>query len=164
MAVRARAFLAAYRQVGRVNEAALISGVGRRSHYRWLRYKRYREAFRRARTAAGQIYEDELLRRAMEGHLEPVFYQGRPIVDKAGRSVGIRRYPDHLLVEACKSFLPERWAKRVQHTGKDGGPIKVQSFRLEDLSDTELATLVELLKKAGAGDDAPGVEAETDFE
>jgi hypothetical protein len=162
--VRARAFLKAYRELGRVDLAAKASGNSRRSHYYWMRFKKYRIAFNRSRREAGGIYEDELLRRAMEGHLEPVFYQGRPITDEKGRSVGIRRYPDHLLLEACKAFLPERWKQRVEHTGKNGGPISVQNFNLEDLSDAELDSLVALLKKAGSGVEATDAELETDFD
>ena len=146
--VKARAFLRAYRLTGQVKEAAKLAGISRRLHYDWLKNEKYRAAWDDSRAKAGQIFEDELLKRAMEGHLEPVFYQGQPILDKNGKPIGIRRYPDHLLLEACKTFLPERWRAKLAWS-KDSAPIKVQrDLRLDDLSDAELGALVELLKKA----------------
>ncbi|MDE2102128.1 MAG: hypothetical protein KGL39_33085 [Patescibacteria group bacterium] len=139
--VKARAFLAAYRMTGQVRAAAKLARISRGLHYKWLKYGNYKAAFEHSRLRAGQNFEDELIRRAIHGHLEPVFYQGELVAK-------VRRYPDHLLLEACKAFLPHVWKKRIEHTGADGGPIKLADYRLDDLSDDELANLVTILKKA----------------
>ena len=156
--IRARAFLRAYRMCGgRVQQAAKLAGIARREHYKWLKTSRaYKEAFERSHLVAGDVYADELLRRVMEGHLRPVFYQGQPILDADGNAVGIREYQDHLLLETVKVFKPEwRTKAKIEHTGENGGPIKVQDFRLDDLSDDELANLVALLKKAAGPEPTP---------
>ena len=158
--VRARAFLRAYCLCGgRIVQAAKLSKVTRAAHYKWLQQSRaYREAFERRKRIAGDVYEDELLRRVLEGHLRPVFYQGQPILDKQGKPIGIREYQDHLLLEAVKVFRPEWRTRRIEVTGDAGGPIKVQDFRLDDLSDEELSTLVALLKKTAGAEPEPSTQ------
>lgn len=158
--VKAKAFLKAYRMTGSVQSAAKMAGISRRLHYFWMgQYDdktgnwiggnaNYRKRFNRARQIAGDFIEGLMMERARDGHLRPVFYQGQPILDKNGKPIGIREYPDWLLPKLHEIFLPERHKRKFEHTGKDGGPIKVQNLELDDLSDEELASLVKLLKKA----------------
>jgi len=59
--------------------------------------------------------EEEADRRAVEGTLEPVFYQGF----ECGQ---VRRYSDTLLIFRLKALNPQKYRERasIEHTGKDG--------------------------------------------
>ena len=60
----------------------------------------------------GQIH-DEAVRRAVEGWLEPVFYQGR--------QCGIvRRYSDSLLMLLLELKMPEKYGKSVANRATPG--------------------------------------------
>lgn len=63
--------------------------------------------------------EDEAVRRAMDGTLKPVFYQG----EKVG---SIREYSDTLLIFLLKARDPDKYADRVKKelSGPGGGPVK----------------------------------------
>lgn len=76
-----------------------------------------------ALTEATERLEMEARRRAHDGVLEPVFYQG----DKVGT---VRKYSDTLLIFLLKAHAPEKYRdnSRVELTGPDGGPIKVKGY------------------------------------
>jgi hypothetical protein len=111
-------FLEAYREHCTVFHACQAAGIGRRTHYDWLdEDAEYVARFEQARSEATDSLEHEAVRRARDGVLEPV-YQG-------GKKVGsIRKYSDTLLIFLLKGAKPEVYRERVEHTGKDGGPIE----------------------------------------
>jgi hypothetical protein len=145
------AFLAAFAQVGNITLAAEIAGIHRRMHYTWLANDPdYAVAFKEAEEEAADRLEHEARRRAVEGTLKPVFYQG----EECGH---IREYSDTLLIFLLKGARPEKYKERVsaEHTGKDGGPIVVKNY--DNLSDEELDQLI--LEKAAALEKAGAVKA-----
>lgn len=62
--------------------------------------------------------EDEAIRRASQGTLKPVFYQGVQCGE-------VREYSDTLMMFMLKARRPERFKERsaTELTGKDGAPI-----------------------------------------
>jgi hypothetical protein len=116
--VNARAFLAAYRQTASITKAAAAAKIDRGMHYRWLANASYKKAFEAAQEEAAQTLEDEAIRRATEGTLEPVFYQG----DMCG---AVRRYSDGLMQFLLRGFKPQKYASRTELTGPNGGPLEV---------------------------------------
>ena len=116
------AFLAAYEEVGTVTHAAELAGVSRNAHYMWMQDDpEYTEKFREAEKQACDRLEQEVRRRAVEGVLEPVFYQGQ----ECGT---VRKYSDTLLIFATKGALPQKYRENVsmELTGADGGPVEVE--------------------------------------
>ena len=115
-----RAFLKSFGVTGSITKAAEAAQVDRSQHYRWLDDAVYSEAFDGAREEAAQTLEDEAVKRAHEGVLEPVFYKGKP----AG---AVRKYSDSLLVFLLKGFRPEKYRDRgsVEVTGAGGAPLEI---------------------------------------
>ncbi|MES2136116.1 MAG: hypothetical protein V4502_03525 [Pseudomonadota bacterium] len=114
----ARAFLAAYRQTASITKAAAAAKVDRKVHYQWLaKWPGYKAAFQNAQEEAAQLLEDEAVRRATEGTLEPVFYQGI----KCG---AVRRYSDSLMQFLLRGFKPAKYSSKAEITGAGGGPIE----------------------------------------
>lgn len=113
---KARAFLAAYRQTASITKAAAAAKIDRTIHYRWLADANYKKAFEAAAEQAAQVLEDEAVRRATEGILEPVFYQGV----KCG---AVRRFSDGLLQFLLRGFRPGKYS-RTELTGAGGGPLE----------------------------------------
>jgi hypothetical protein len=160
-----KAFLSAYSESGNVTAAAMIAGVGRRTHYDWLDSdKQYAHDFQQAGEEAVDLLELEARRRAASGVDEPVIHQGQLMgrwVNAKGETVApdaagakmipltIKRYSDTLLIFLMKGARPEKYRDnaRVEHTGKDGGPI--QTMDLSRLSDRELEDFERLASKAG---------------
>ena len=115
----ARAFLAAYRQTASITKAAAAAKVDRGMHYRWLASSEsYKKAFENAQLEAAELLEDEAVRRATEGTLEPVFYQGI----KCG---AVRRYSDGLMQFLLRGFKPRKYRARAEISGPGGGPLQV---------------------------------------
>lgn len=103
---KARAFLAAYRQTASITKAAAAAKIDRTMHYRWLSSESYRTAFKAAQEEAAELLEDEAVRRATEGTLEPVFYQGI----KCG---AVRRYSDGLMQFLLRGFKPDKYRQSI---------------------------------------------------
>lgn len=137
------AFLAHYCVSANFSKAAEAAGITRNAHYRWLHDDAsYAERFEAMRLQAGQTLEDEAVRRAHEGVVEPVYYKGVPIG-------AIRVYSDSLMQMLLKGFLPERYRERasLEVSGPAGGPIVLADAQLEALDDDELAQLIAVAKK-----------------
>lgn len=113
------AFLRAFSDRGIVLRACLAAKIGRRTVYGWLAAdEAFKALYDEAKEDALDLLEDEAVRRARVGWLEPV-YQG-------GEKVGeIRKYSDTLLITALKAGRPGKFRELFQHehAGKDGGPI-----------------------------------------
>lgn len=103
-------FLNAYILCGRISEAARKSKINYTTHHYWMHNdEAYQEAFQRARDMAGDIVEDEAMRRAVDGWEEPVFYQGQ--------QVGvIVRYDGVLLAKLLAGFKPGVYHTKVDIT------------------------------------------------
>lgn len=106
-------------------------------------------AWDEALAEATERLEMEALRRARDGVLEPVFYQG----EKVGK---VRRYSDTLLIFLLKAHAPEKYREnsRVEHTGK---------IEFADAIDAEqrLASRIDsIVARLGAndGDSQPGAD------
>ncbi len=114
------AFLEAFRLTASLTEAAKAVGLNRSAHYSWLaKDAKYPARFEAAKIDAAQGLEDEAIRRAREGVLEPIFYQGV--------ACGVKRiYSDGLMQFLLRGFIPEKYRQTgsVEITGKDGGPVQ----------------------------------------
>jgi hypothetical protein len=77
---------------------------------------------------------------------EQMMTRGKPIIE--------RKYAPNLLITLLKANMPEKYKERVQneHTGKDGGAIKIERTDYSKFSDEELAILEQLAEKAKDGD------------
>lgn len=115
-----RAFLAAYAQTANITKAAGAAKIDRTLHYRWLdRFPKYQKAFLAAEREAGDFIEGEAVRRATEGVLEPVFYQG----EKCG---AVRRYSDGVMMTLLRGFKPQKYSNKTEITGAGGEPLAIE--------------------------------------
>ncbi len=154
-------FLAAFAATASITKAAKAAKLERTLHYRWLREdEEYPAAFALAYAEAAQTLEDEAVRRANEGVLEPITYQGgycykRRLnketgkLENYGAPLVIRKYSDGLMQTLLKAFKPEKYRERnsLEVTGAAGGPIVLENKALAKLSDEELASLIALAAK-----------------
>jgi hypothetical protein len=114
-----RAFLASFAVCGRITTAAKAARIDRSQHYEWLEKADYQQAFKEAGEKAADALEDEARRRAEEGMIEAVYYQGKPI--------GARRtYSDGLTMFLLRGLRPNKYRERrdVELSGPNGGPIE----------------------------------------
>lgn len=105
-----------------MTRAAKAVPMDKKLHYRWLKTSSgYAAAFQRARDEFADMLEAEAIRRAREGALEPVFYQG----EKVG---AVRRFSDGLAMFLLRGFRPERYGNKTEIkteiTGAGGGPVQ----------------------------------------
>lgn len=116
------AFLKAYSRHGTVTHASRDAGVHVSYHYNWLEIDpEYPAKFKLAHQEAVEALEREARRRAIEGVEEPTgWYKGEP-------GGFVKKYSDTLLIFLLKGALPDKYKDRHEHTGKNGGPIEVQS-------------------------------------
>ena len=116
-------FLDAFAGVGNVSAAAKLAGVGRRSHYDWVRGDAaYATAFGEAVDEAADRLETEARRRAVTGTSESVYYKGATCGT-------LRKYSDTLLIFLLKGARPEKYSERFVHTGSG----KRGAILLEDI-------------------------------
>jgi hypothetical protein len=165
------AFLAAYVRTASITKAARAARIERALHYRWLvDDPEYPAQFAAAQREAAQILEDEAIRRANEGVLEPLTYKGRfqyktrpkrgadgaivheggrPVLEEYGAPLAIRKYSDGMMMFLLRGFLPAKYRENssVELSGPAGGSIPVADPRLAELTDEELETLVTLSRK-----------------
>lgn len=95
-------FIREFQRTGTIIGASKAMGIDRRLHYDWMRDNAwYKKAFGEAAEPIVGMIEDEVLERAVNGWLEPVFsggkqatmyavdVDGKPLVDKEGKPVMI---------------------------------------------------------------------------
>lgn len=115
-------FLEGYVKKGTLSGAARYAGIHVSNHHRWIEIDPdYPEQFQAALLEAKEALVEEGRRRALEGVEEPTgWYKGEP-------GGFVRRYSDALLIFLIKGAFPDIYKDRHEHTGKNGGPIEVQS-------------------------------------
>lgn len=120
-AVNKQKFLDAYAGTGNVSAAAKLAGVGRRTHYDWIREDtEYQGAYAEAVDEAGDRLEMEARRRAVSGVREAVWHKGV-------QCGSVQRYSDTLLIFLLKGARPEKYADHHVHAGKGrGGAIPLE--------------------------------------
>lgn len=115
-------FCEGYTQKGTLTGAAKYAGIAVSNHFRWLDVDPdYPKRFEVAKLTAQELLVEEGRRRALEGVEEPTgWYKGEP-------GGFVKRYSDSLLIFLIKGAFPDVYKDRHEHTGKNGGPIEVQS-------------------------------------
>ena len=94
-------FLQVLRETGNVSEAARCAGVARTTPYAWRdEDESYARSWADAEAEATDALEAEARRRAKDGWLEPVFYQG----EQCGE---VRKYSDTMLSLLLKAHSPK---------------------------------------------------------
>lgn len=113
-------FLAEFAQRGNVLHGCAAAGVARSTYYDWMKIDVvFQVLSAEAKEDAADRLVSEAWRRGHDGVLEPV-YQG-------GEQVGsIRKYSDTLLLALLRALRPSEFRDRMEHTGKNGGPIALQ--------------------------------------
>lgn len=132
-AAQRKAFLAALSEGLTVSGAARCAGVARGTLYYWREEDpEFAADWKSAEEAGADALEDEALRRAVSGLVEPVFYGGKEVGE-------VRKYSDSLLVFLLKARRPDKYRDRVstEVSGPHGGPI--------ELSDTEREARIQSL-------------------
>jgi len=113
------AFLAAFEKTCRIDLAAEAAGIGRRTHYNWLKSDpKYAQAFADSEVLAAQVLEDTATKRAVDGWDEPVF--------QAGKQCGtVRKFSDRLLERLLEARRPEKYRRNIKAevTGENGAPL-----------------------------------------
>lgn len=104
-----RMFLAAYCEYGTITKAAQVAGIDRGTHYHWMEDdEEYPAWFEKAEQLASEKIEAEIKRRAIDGILKPVFYQGKIVGH-------VKEYSDNLLMFYAKAAMPEKYMDRVRN-------------------------------------------------
>ena len=111
-AVAQETFLNTYATRGNATAGCGAAGVGRTSINRWLeRDEAFSTRYEQAKAKYCDRLRQEIDRRAVNGVLKPVYYQG----EKVGT---IREYSDTLLIFQAKAKMPEYREKvQVEQTG-----------------------------------------------
>ena len=157
VSARQHAFLAAFQTCCSVKRAAEAAKIPRSLHYQWLNDSAYAQRFEKAQEEAAQVLEDEAVRRAYEGNLEPVFYEGEAVEY-------ILKYSDALLMFLLRGLKAKRYnTQRTELSGPDNGPIPLSNdlLALADLFTpdelrTARARMQAQLAAARCGDPVPG--------
>jgi hypothetical protein len=107
-----REFLEHFKTSGNVTVSARFIGISRQQVYVWINEDKVFETdFENAKEEALDLMEAECKRRAEEGCLRPVFYQG----EECGT---IREYSDTLMMFFLKGNRPEKYKDRVEQEHK----------------------------------------------
>lgn len=152
-----RRFLLALAESGIAKQAAKAIGVNVTTAYRWrLADADFREAWDSLQDNIGQVVEDALLKRAVEGVEEPIYY--------AGQKVGtVRRYSDAGAMMLLRGLRPGRHRENAGainiHTGGGGVAILPGVMNEADWEANALAltqTMNKIANAAAAGDVVEG--------
>jgi hypothetical protein len=132
-------FLKAYRESCNIKASCKVAGINRQTFYNW---RDHDEAFKAqlpdAKEDGCDALEFAAYERAVKG-VEIVTYEevidldkdgkvrlddlGEPVMRRSKRIVE-RKYSDALLIRLLMANLPKKYKDKVEHTGKDDGPIE----------------------------------------
>ena len=119
-------FLRELSQTCNVTLACRAVGIARKTIYDYRNHdEEFAEAWDSAVEEAIDLLEGEARRRAYEGTVRDVFYQG----ERCGL---VREYSDGLLQFLLKSHRPHKYRERHEITGADGGPITIEVVKFAD--------------------------------
>jgi hypothetical protein len=111
-----RALLLAYVECGRLRAACRAAQVSSQLHYYWKRTDSdYAAAFEAAQQMAGDLLEEEAIRRALGWQERHYTAQGTPYE--------LTKQSDTLLIFLLKGALPQKYGDKVAHTGAAGKEI-----------------------------------------
>jgi hypothetical protein len=141
---RQRAFLIGFQITVSLTRSAQAAGIGRRRHYHWMKQDpQYRAAFTEVKEDLFEQLHEEARRRAMEGDLVPIFYNGV----QCGT---VRRYSARLLMFLLQLEMPEKYGhwRRSRAKAAPGPPAdlaerlregraRVAQFRAEERAEQE---------------------------
>ncbi len=116
---RARTFLDALRRGSSVGAACAAAGIARQTAYAWrLADAAFKAAWDDAYEDGTDVLEDEALRRALEGVLEPVVSAGK-LVQHEGEPLFVRKFSDAVLLATLKRRR-SAWRDRssLEHSGR----------------------------------------------
>lgn len=118
---RQNAFLKAFAETGRYKHACELSNVSYQAVRSMMNEsKEFKELVEEAHMFYADNLEQEALRRAVDGYLEPVFSQ------KTGTQIGVvRKFSDRLLEILLKAHRPEKFRDNVQVDHKHSGGVLV---------------------------------------
>lgn len=159
-------FLKAYGHIGVIKYACGVAGISRQTFYNWrdndlefqkllpevkddatdtLETEAHLQAFgiEEPLVSMGQLvyeYEPDLDEKGKQRYDD----KGKPLM-KRGKMVTVRKFSPALLQTLLKANLPHKYKEKVEHTGLNDGPIKINYSKL---SDEELALLETMAKKA----------------
>ena len=141
------ALLEAMAETASVTKACQLSGVPRRTAYKWRDAEDgFAAAWDEALDRGADALEDEAVRRAFDGVDRPVF--------QGGEEVGtIREYSDSMLMFLLRGRRPERYKDRVaaEHSGPGGRAIPIDWGVLLGEKPDPLESRIEGLKPATNG-------------
>lgn len=130
-------FFTGFARTGVIKTACAMSGIHRSTVYAHIAAAKVAEPtpeaiawmdrYREAGDEAGDVIEEEMVRRGVEGVDEPVF--GRVEKDKDGVVGHVRKYSDALIIRLAQARRPEKFKDRVasELSGPGGGPIKTEN-------------------------------------
>jgi hypothetical protein len=134
--LKQRAFLVGYVKSKRTRIAAMLAGVSREAHYYWLRHDDdYLENWKKARQMLGDMVEEEVYRRAVEGYAAPVIFRGE-ITDR------YKAFSDRLAMFLLRGLKPEIYGPKAGEDDGMSGPTGIDIRILgpgETLADAEAA-------------------------
>jgi hypothetical protein len=117
---RVSKFLEAYAGSGSVTAAAAAAGEKRDAHYKRLdRDAEYRKAFEALGDRVGQMLEDVLVDRAINGIKRPLHWRGKQMKTRNGHLVYEIEYDNQLGIALAKRFRPRLYREHIvqEHTG-----------------------------------------------
>lgn len=122
-------FIKAMENTANVRAACMQAGIHPSTIYQWAEHDtEFGIRFREANTAANWVLFGEAWRRALQGEEEYVVSNGKLVYGPDGKPLTKRVKSDRMLELLLKARLPEfREKQQVEHTGKDGGPLIIET-------------------------------------
>jgi hypothetical protein len=139
------AFLAAIMEMPNVSLATKAAGIGRTTHYRWLKTDdNYRELFEEAMAIGKQALKDAAVEGALEGWEEVTIERNAAGVET--KRV-VKKRSERLLELLLRGAFPQEYKNTIAHTGADGvSPVEVEVSAREQF----LSTIAAIAARSGA--------------
>lgn len=135
---RRKVFLAVLSRTGKVAEAARAVGYKDSNYLRriYISDEEFAKQWDAAWDAASDIFEEEVVRRAIDGVREPQYYKGKV----AGYTL---KYSDQLLMFLLRAARPDKFADRrkIESTIEGRIGVAVLPMTAPSLEDWEIAAL-----------------------